>query len=176
MIEDIGRSRQEEVGVTAQRFFSVMTHSFVMVAMAVSFAGLSAFSAEAADETPIRLELRLERGTGRTFVLVVPPKAKIWRSTPDKPRAIYLTGINTTEYVEVALEIRYNDSDKGASADYFGDIDIACGQKGSMIVEPSEIPDAAGAEWPYTVTVYACKDGAKAQVVGTANARIIWAD
>jgi archaellum component FlaG (FlaF/FlaG flagellin family) len=31
-------------------------------------------------------------------------------------------------------------------------------------------------EWPYSITVYACKDGVKAQKLATLDPRIIWQD
>ena len=37
-------------------------------------------------------------------------------------------------------------------------------------------PDFPEAEWPYSITVYACIDGAKAQKIAAVDPRIIWKD
>ena len=43
-------------------------------------------------------------------------------------------------------------------------------------VQPDKKPDFPKAEWPYSITVYACDDGVKAQEIATTDPRIIWND
>jgi len=72
-------------------------------------------------------------------------------------------------------EIRYDPSKGGGTADYFGDVDIECG-KNEIKVQPDKKPDFPNAEWPYSITVYACADGVKAQKIASVDPRIIWND
>lgn len=153
----------------------VVTYSLVFTIVAVALSGALAGSANAGDTKVIRLYL--EQGvTGVARVIGNPRDAKIWRNEPGKAQKIRWFMIkNRTSYNEVFWEFRYDPSKKGATADYFGDVDLECG--GTRVeVLPEMKPDSPGAEWPYSITAYACTDGGKAQKIATFDARIIWKD
>lgn len=128
----------------------------------------------AKDKTDIQLRLSINM-TGRATIIVNPSEAKIWRNKPDKPKKVEWTTVNTTRYPELFWELRYDPSKGGGTADYFGDVDIECGVA-NIKVQPDKKPDFPNAQWPYSVTAYACADGVKAQEVATADPRIVWKD
>ena len=153
----------------------VGTYSLVFIIVAVALSGTLAGSANAGDTKAIRLYL--EQGvTGVARVIVNPRDAKIWRNAPGKAQNIrWFMVKNRTSYSRILWEFRYDPSKKGATADYFGDVDLECG--GTRVEVPPEMkPDSPGAEWPYSITAYACTDGGKAQKIATVTARIIWKD
>jgi hypothetical protein len=141
---------------------------FGLVIAAVLIAG----SANAADKKRY-IELKLDVGsTAKPFIRVLPRDAKIWRNKPGKPKKVeWWWTTNKTSYSEIFWEIRYDPSKGGGTADYFGDVDIACGES-----KPDKKPDFPNAEWPYSITVYACSDGVKAQKIATLDPRIKWQD
>ena len=98
-----------------------------------------------------------------------------WRNKPNKPKKVEWTTVNTTRYPELFWELRYDPSKGGGTADYFGDVDIECGVA-NIKVQPDKKPDFPNAQWPYSVTAYACADGVKAQEVATVDPRIVWKD
>lgn len=164
-----------EVDVYRDHRFAAVTWAFVIVAVLVAFCGPFAGSANAGDTMVIRLYL--EQGvTGAARVVVNPRDAKIWRNAPGKAQKIRWWMVrNRTSFSSILWEFRYNPSEKGATADYFGDVDLECG--GTRVEVPPEMkPDSPGAEWPYSITAYACTDGGKAQKIATFDARIIWKD
>lgn len=139
---------------------------------AVMFAG----SAEAADKkTTIQVGLD-QTPSGFAFIRVQPRDAKLWRNKPDKPKKVeWWWKTNKTSYSEIFWEFRFDPSKGGGTVDYFGEVDIECGQK-DIKVQPDKKPDVPQAVWPYSITVYACKDGVKAQKIATIDPRIIWQD
>jgi len=151
-----------------------ITRAVVFVAALAVFGGPLASSAMAKDQTEIQLALSLDL-KGNAVVKVVPSQAKIWRKKPDKPKKVYWWTVNTTPYEELFWELRYDPSKGGGTADYFGDVDIECGTE-SIKVQPDKTPDFPYAEWPYSVSVYACANGEKAQKLGTVDPRIVWKD
>ena len=150
--------------------FAAMT--LIVVIAAVLIAG----PASTADKkTSIQLMLDLNVN-GIPFVKVQPLNAKIWRNKPDKPKKVeWWWKTNSTSFPELFWEIRYDPSKGGETANYFGDVDIECGET-EIKVQPDKTPDIPYAEWPYSVTVYACFKGAKAQKLAAADPRIVWKD
>jgi len=139
-------------------------------------ANMIAGSAGAADKKT-KIELSLEvASTAVPFIKVKPRDAKIWRNKPDKPKKIeWWWTENVASNAEIFWEIRYDPSKSGGTANYFGDVDIECG-KNEIKVQPDKKPDFPNAEWPYSITVYACKNGVKDQKIATIDPRIIWQD
>jgi hypothetical protein len=146
-----------------------------MTLAVVIAAVLIAGSAPAADKkTNVQLTLKLDIN-GKVLMKIQPRDAKIWRNRPDKPKKVNWWTVNYTSYDELFWELRYEPSKGEGTANYFGDVDIECGET-EIKVQPDKKPDFPNAEWPYLVTVYACIDGAKAQKVATIDPRIIWND
>ena len=158
------------------RRFAGVTGTLAIVAVFVAFSSLFAGSADASDKKK-NIELTLEVGaTAKPFITVRPRDAKIWRNKPDKPKKVrWWWTVNKTSHAEIFWEIRYDPSKGGGTANYFGDVDIECGQA-EIKVQPDKKPDFPKAEWPYSITVYACRDGVKAQEIATIDPRIIWND
>jgi hypothetical protein len=97
---------------------------------------------------------------------------------PDRPgAAAALNGAHrrTIRDTELFWELRYDPDKGGGSADDFGEVDIACGGAGTK-VQPDKKPDFPYAQWPYSVTVYACAEGAKGQQLANGDPRIVWKD
>ena len=147
-----------------------------MTLLVVIAAVLIAGPASTADKKT-NIQLTLDQNfNGLPFIKVQPRDAKIWRNKPDKPKKVeWWWTINRTSYSEIFWEIRYDPSKGGGTADYFGEVDIECGQS-EIKVQPDKKPDSPKAEWPYSITEYACKDGVKAQKIATIDPRIIWQD
>lgn len=153
-----------------------ITWAIVGVAIIIAFSGPCAGSAQAGDTKVVKLELD-EVGSGITRIRVNPREAKIWRAAPGKAQKIRWWMIrNRTSYPKIMWEFRYDASKQGATADYFGDVDLECG--GTRVEVPPEMkPDSPNAEWPYSITAYACVDGVKAQKIATVDtARVVWQD
>ena len=122
-------------------------------------------SAQAANKEKTReilLTLRV-KSLVRTVVKVQPRDAKIWRNTPDKPKKVNWW-IDQQHLVrsELFWELRYDPDKGGGTENYFGDVDIECGET-AIKVQPDKKPDFPYAQWPYSVTVYACVDGTKGE-------------
>lgn len=150
--------------------FATITLTIVIAAV------LIAGSTGAADKKTT-IQLRLDENLAERAVIEVQPlDAKIWRNKPDKPKKVeWWWESNVTSFSEIYWEIRYDPSKEGATANYFGDVDIKCGET-RVKVQPDKKPDFPKAEWPYSITVFACKDGVKAQEIATVDPRIIWQD
>ena len=131
-------------------------------------------ASELDDLEVIRLRLGVER-SGGFFLMVAPPRTKLWRDTPDRPWMIRWKVADNGLYGDLYWVIRYDSDSDAASNDYFGDIDIACGERG-MDVVPEMKPEEPNATWPYKVTVHLCVDGVKGPAKETLNAKpkIIW--
>jgi hypothetical protein len=157
------------------RRFGAVTHSLAIAVVLAVFSGALVGSAQAGDTKVVRFEL--EQGvTGGARVVVNPGAAKIWRNAPGKAQKIrWFMAKNRTSYSYIFWEFRFDPSKEGATADYFGDVDLECGE--TRVEVPPEIkPDSPNAVWPYTITAYACAKGVKAQKIATVNARIVWKD
>lgn len=151
------------------RRFSALT-----LATAIAAVSIAGFAGAADKKTNIQLTLNQDRN-GDLLVMVRPQNAKIWRNNPDKPKKVNWWTDNYSAYGELFWELRYDPDKGGGTADYFGEVDIECGQK-EIKVQPDKKPDFPEAEWPYSITVYACVDGAKAQKIAAVDPRIIWKD
>lgn len=143
-------------------------------AVIVTFGGLSATTSEAADKTDVELTLAVD-SAGTATITIDPEDAQIWRNELDKPKKIYWTTVNTSSHDQLFWELRYAPDKGGGSADYFGNVDIVCGET-DIKVQPDKKPDVPYAQWPYSVTVFACADGAKGQELATVDPRIVWKD
>ncbi len=152
------------------RCFAAMALIIVVAAV------LIASPADAADKKT-NIQLALDQNINGVVIIKVQPRdARIWRNKPDKPKKVeWWWTVNSTSYTELFWEIRYDPSKGGGTANYFGDVDIECG-KNEIKVQPDKKPDFSNAVWPYSVTVYACFKGAKAQKLATVDPRIIWKD
>ena len=152
-------------------------HRFAAMTLLVVIAAVLIASPASTADKKTNIQLTLDQNfNGLPFIKVQPRDAKIWRNKPDKPKKVewwWMT--NSTSYSEIFWEIRYDPSKGGGTANYFGDVDIECG-KNEIKVQPDKKPDFPMAEWPYSVTVYACVNGDKAQKIATADPRIIWKD
>ncbi|MCW8985538.1 MAG: hypothetical protein OQK55_09360 [Thermoanaerobaculales bacterium] len=150
-------------------------HRFASMTLAlVIAAALFSGSAQAADKTDVKLTLTVD-SAGTATISVDPEDAKIWRNKPDKPKKVYWKTENNSSHDQLFWELRYDPSKGGGTANYFGDVDIKCGET-RVKVQPDKKPDFPKAEWPYSITVFACKDGVKAQEIATVDPRIIWQD
>jgi len=150
------------------RHYSPVTLALIVVA------SLAAGSAFAADKTEINLTLTVD-SSGAATINVDPEDATIWRNKPDKPKKVYWMTENNSSYDELFWELRYDPDKGGGSANYFGDVDIACGES-DIKVQPDKKPDIPYAEWPYSVTVYSCVDGEKSEMILEVDPRIKWGD
>jgi len=152
-------------------------HRFAAIALALIVAVVFNASLSHAADKKTTIQLRLDEDfTDEAVIEVQPVEAKIWRNKPDKPKKVeWWWESNATSFSEIYWEIRYDPSKEGATANYFGDVDIKCGET-RVKVQPDKKPDFPKAEWPYSITVFACKDGGKAQEIATVDPRIIWQD
>ena len=149
----------------------------VVVAVAVLgvLAGPLADTATAGDNSVIKIALDEVAG-GRSMIRVNPRDAKIWRNNPKKPQHILWWMIkNRTSYSELYWEFRFDPAKEGAAEDFFGEVVLGCGEK-EVIAQPEKMPETPNAQWPYSITVFACKGGVKAQKLATANPKVIWQD
>jgi hypothetical protein len=154
---------------------AIVVRIIVAVAVLGVFAGPFADTAIASDNSVIKLGLDEVAG-GRSMIRVNPRDAKIWRDNPEKSQQILWWMVkNRTSYSEIYWEFRFDASKEGGSKDFFGKVDLGCGEK-EVIAEPEITPENSNAVWPYSITVYACRDGVKAQKLATANPKVIWQD
>jgi hypothetical protein len=156
------------------RRFVALTNTLAIAVVLAVFSGPFAGPAQAGEYKFIEIDVHTDLA-GQLVIMVDPVNAKIWRNKPDKPKKIRWKTHNDSPYDEVFWELRYDPSKGGGTADYFGDVDIECGQT-EIKVQPDKKPDFPKAEWPYSITVYACDDGVKAQEIATTDPRIIWND
>lgn len=147
---------------------ATMTLAIVVAAL------LIAGSAQAADKKDVKLTLTVD-SAGTATISVDPEDATIWRNKPDKPKKVNWKTINKSTYDELFWELRYEPSKGGGTADYFGDVDIACGET-ERKVQPDKKPDFPYAQWPYSVAVYSCVDGARGAKLAEVDPRIVWKD
>jgi hypothetical protein len=155
--------------------FAIVVRVIVGIAVLGAFSGPLAGTAPAGDKSVIKLELD-EVGSGYARIRVNPRDAKIWRNNPKKPQQILWWMVkNRSSYSKIMWEFRYDPSKGGGTADFFGDVDLGCGQK-EVMARPEKIPEGPNAEWPYSITAYACKDGVKAQKIATIDPKVVWQD
>jgi len=114
-------------------------------------------------------------GAGGCTITVSPETAIISRGANAKIKKIYWVSELNPEFGELYWELRYDPGKGGGSENYFGDVNLACGEA-SIKVQPKPKPKIPNAEWPYMVTVYSCVDGAKSEYLCTVDPRIKWND
>jgi len=114
-------------------------------------------------------------GSGGCTITVSPETAIISRGANEKIKKVYWVAAPNPELGELYWEIRYDPGKGGGSENYFGDVNLACGES-SIKVQPNPKPKIPNAEWPYMVTVYSCADGAKGPYLCTVDPRIKWND
>ena len=143
-------------------------------AIVFTVGGLLPSAAEAADKTDVELALTVD-DAGVASITVDPEDAQIWRNKPDKPKKINWTTVNGSSHEQLFWELRYAPDKGGSSADYFGAVDITCGETEKK-VQPDKKPDIPNAQWPYSVTVFRCADGVKGEELASVDPRIVWKD
>jgi hypothetical protein len=143
--------------------------------LAVIIAGLLiTSSAEAAEKKDVKLTLNID-GAGAASISVDPEDAQIGRNKPDKPKKVNWKTGNKSQHAQLFWELRYDPGKGGGTANYFGDVDIACGETEKK-VQPDKKPDFPYAQWPYSVTAYSCVDGVKGDQLADVDPRIVWKD
>ncbi len=148
----------------------------IPVATIIVFAiGLACLASDsfAADKKDVKLTLTVSGGSAT--ITVDPVDAWVWRKKANKPKKINWKTINISAHSQLFWEIRYDPSKGGGTADYFGDVDIACGESEKK-VQPDKKPDFPYAQWPYSITVFSCVDGNKGEELASVDPRIIWKD
>lgn len=146
-----------------------------IMALAAVIAGLMiAGTAEAADTKDVKLTLTVS-SAGTATITVDPEDAKIWRNKPNKPKKVNWQTVNESSHNQLFWELRYDPGKGGGTANYFGDVDIACGETEKK-VQPDKKPDFPYAQWPYSVTAYSCVDGVKGDQLADVDPRIVWKD
>jgi len=111
---------------------------------------------------------------GGLAISVSPEAAAISRGNNAKLKKVYWVAAANELYPQLFWELRWDPDKGGATENYFGDVDLACGVA-SRKVQPDK-PKVPNAEWPYAITVFSCVDGAKGEVLATVDPRIIWND
>jgi hypothetical protein len=143
---------------------------FALVISAVLITG----SAQAADKKDVKLTLNVS-SAGTASIAVDPEDVQIWRNKPNKPKKVYWKTVNNSSHDQLFWELRYDPGKGGGTANYFGDVDIECGTT-SIKVQPDKKPAFPYAQWPYSVAVYVCVDGAKGDLLAEVDPRIVWKD
>lgn len=137
---------------------------------------LSAGQAQAQTDNDAR-EVTLtvtESGPGQCTITVDPDPAHIWRGPNEKIKKVKWVAAPDPEHRELYWELRYKSNSPVASGNYFGDVDLPCGV--TQIKKQPATPGKAKAAWPYSVTVYLCKDGVKKAKLCRKDPRIQWND
>ncbi len=153
-----------------ERLFATSMMAIASVVL-ISWPGLAA-----ADNDSREVTLTAEAdGSGGCTITVSPETAIISRGNNEKIKKVYWVAAPNAELGELYWEIRYDPGKGGGTENYFGDVNLACGES-SIKVQPKPKPKIPNAEWPYMVTVYSCADGAKSEYLCTVDPRIKWND
>jgi len=153
-----------------QRSFS-LTMIVIACGILITWAGDAAADNESREVTLTAVD----DGSGGCTITVSPENAIISRGPNAKIKKVYWVAEANPELGELYWEIRYDPGKGGATENYFGDVNLACGA-GSIKVQPKPKPKIPNAEWPYMVTVYRCENGAKGPYLCTVDPRIKWND
>lgn len=156
------------------RRYTIHFGALTTVTMLVFCGGLTANSAAGADKKDVTLTFTVD-SAGASKVTVHPETAEVWRNKPDKPKKVNWVAVNNSPYSELFWELRYEPGKGGASENYFGNVDLACG-KTEIKVQPDKKPAIASAQWPYSISVFTCVDGAKGEKLAEVDPRIVWKD
>jgi hypothetical protein len=135
-------------------------------------AGASTAWADPPDAKEVTLLLSVD-DAGKCSISVDPDIADIWRGNSHKIKKVYWVAPPNSQYPELYWELRYDPEKGGGSGDYFGVVDLPCGVN-NIKVQPKPKPTIPNAEWPYSVSVYNCSGGAKAEHLCTVDPRIRW--
>lgn len=144
----------------------------MLCAAAVMFvAGAATVGADPPDAKTVSLAVTLG-DDGSCSIAVDPETAVIQRGPNAKIKKVYWESLPNDLHAELFWELRWDPEKGGATENYFGDVDLACGVD-NIKVQPDK-PKIDNAEWPYAVTVFSCVDGAKAERLCTVDPRIRW--
>lgn len=156
-----------------------MKHSCGLLVAVVVCVGVGMFTmvgGAAADDDSREVTLTaVADGAGGCTITVNPETAIISRGNNQKIKKVYWVSELNPEFGELYWELRYDPGKGGGSENYFGDVNLACGEA-SIKVQPKPKPSIPNAEWPYMVTVYSCVDGAKGEYLCMVDPRIKWND
>ena len=110
-----------------------------------------------------------------TKINVYPDKPIIWKSSNKKLKGIRWTVIDNqaTADTELAWELRYKPNSTYASGNYFGDLDIDCGD--NCIEKKPTKPNLSKMSWPYSIEVFDCSGGKKKSLYKM-DPRVKWGD
>lgn len=147
----------------------------VVVSVGVlALAGASTLWADPPDAREVTLQLSID-SAGNCSISVDPEIATIWRGESQKIKKVYWVAPPNGQYPELYWELRWDPDKGGATEDYFGEVDLACGVN-NIKVQPNPKPKVPRAEWPYSVSVYSCSDGTQSEKLCTVDPRIRWDD
>jgi hypothetical protein len=138
----------------------------------VVLAGASTVWADPPDAKEVTLLLSFN-DAGKCSISVHPEIAEIWRGQHHKIKKVYWVAPPNSQYPQLFWELRWDPDKGGATEDYFGAVDLSCGVN-NIKVQPKPKPKIPNAEWPYSVSVYSCADGAKSEHLCNVDPRIRW--
>jgi len=106
---------------------------------------------------------------------VYPDKPVIWKAANKKLKGVRWTVIDNpaTAGMNLCWELRYKPDSIYATGNYFGDLDIDCGDN-CIEKKPTE-PSSSQESWPYSIEVFECKSGTKTSLYKR-DPRVKWAD
>jgi hypothetical protein len=148
--------------------------TLAVAVVVASFAGVAGAQVGGGNDSRTVTLTAVSDGAGGCTITVDPDVATISRGKKTKIKKVYWVAEPSVELGELYWELRYDPGKGGGTGDYFGDVDLACGET-SIKVQPDK-PKIANAEWPYMITVYRCANGAKAAYLCTVDPRIKWDD
>lgn len=149
-----------------REFRSPMLFAFAAVLLLAAPATLHA---DPPDAKEVTLELSVD-AEGYCSITVHPETAVLKKN--GKIKKVYWAALPNDHYPQLFWELRWDPDKGGGSENYFGDVDLSCGED-SIKVQPDK-PKIENAEWPYAVTVFDCVDGVKAEELCTVDPRIRW--
>jgi hypothetical protein len=128
-------------------------------------------SADPPDAKEVTLQLAVD-GDGGCSITVIPEIGVIQHGHNAKIKKVYWVALPNDQHPQLFWELRWDPDKGGASENYFGNVDLACGVD-NIKVQPDK-PTIDNAEWPYAVSVFSCVDGAKTEQLCTVDPRIRW--
>jgi hypothetical protein len=152
---------------------TVATPAVTILAILIS-AGASNVWADPPDAREVTLQLSFDNAD-RCTISVSPETATIFRGEHQKIKKVYWVAAPNSQFPELYWELRWDPEKGGATEDYFGAVDLPCGVN-NIKVQPKPKPKIANAEWPYSVSVFKCSDGAKSEHLCSVDPRIRWDD
>jgi hypothetical protein len=128
-------------------------------------------SADPPDAREVTLQVAVN-ADGGCSITVIPEIGVIEHGNNAKIKKVYWVALPNDQHPQLFWELRWDPDKGGASENYFGNVDLACGID-NIKVQPDK-PKIDKAEWPYAVTVFACVDGMKSDQLCTVDPRIRW--